>query len=613
MRVSLRARIMICCICLVALLDVIVVVFVRDKLSDVLIAEYIAHGRTTAESLAARSEHFVLTQEYVSLMQLVKDLRAGDEDIAYVFLTDRKSGVLAHTFQGGFPKDLLTLEKPDPGEPWKHQLLDTVEQGFVHDITVPILDGKVGYVHIGISEHRIDRTIAKFTLALVAIAGIVLVVAVISAAVLSWVLTQPIRSLIRAARRIRDGDLDQHVIPTTKDEIGDLVESFNQMSSEIVRHHKILDERSRRIRTAQEQAAWERDKLRAIIDSMVEGVVFVDAEGKISLCNGRAEEIWDVKADELLGKSLLQCHPKGAEAQVDKIIEQAKTNPGFTQSHAMEAPKGDCLSSYSSVHSQDGRYLGIVLLSLDISDRVALERQQEQLREQLFQQEKMVLVGQIAASVAHELNTPLSTVLLRAQLMEQQIGDTADSSDLQVIQREILRCRSIIDSLLGFSRQSEGATARADVVALVKESLALLKRDLTNKQISVRAQYSQPEITIWADSNQIQQVLVNLIANAADAMPNGGEIDVNVQPSEDYVEIRIADDGCGMTPEILQKALQPFFTTKERGKGTGLGLPICQRIVQEHGGKMDIQTEPQKGTTVCIRLPQSAPETSANE
>jgi PAS domain S-box-containing protein len=558
-----------------------------------------------AINLAADSEHFVLTQEYISLLNLVKDLKDSDEDIAYAYVADRKGDVLAHTFSGGFPIDLLGVNSPEAGDAWKQELLDTVEEGPVHDTAVPILQGKVGFVHVGISEHRIRRTISDFTWALVAIAGLVLLVAVGLAAVVSWVVTQPVRSLIRAAQKIRDGDLSQRVVTTTKDEIGDLVESFNQMSDELLKQHTVLEDRSRRIRMTQEQAAWERDKLRAIIDSMVEGVIFVDDKGRISLCNESAERIWNACSSELLGKPVQECASVELRSKLGEILKQAKQKPGFITSHSLELRNGRCLTNYSTVHGEDGHYLGLVFLSLDISKRVTLEQEQKRLREQLFQQEKMVLVGQIAASVAHELNTPLGTILLRSQLIAQQMGTGGDLSDLKVVESEAQRCRRIIDSLLGFSRRSEGVITRTNVNSLVRESLSLVENDLTLRGILLEANYSTNETTVEVDSNQIQQVLLNLITNAIDAMPQGGRLWIATRLLSDNgnVEIQVTDSGCGMDENVQNQAFEAFFTTKERGKGTGLGLAICQRIVEEHEGKIKIQSQPKRGTTVLVHLP----------
>jgi two-component system sensor histidine kinase VicK len=604
---------MICCTGLIALLDLMVVVFVQSHLSSVLRAEYLSKGHNMAANLAVRSGHLVLTEEFVSLLRLVKDLEGSDEDVAYAYVTDRKGHVLAHTFAGGFPQDLYGISGPEASESLKRELLDTVEAGLIHDISVPILQAKAGFVHVGMSEGRIRQTVLHFTVILVVMAAFVLMIGAGLAALVSWAVTRPVRGLIEAAHEIRSGKLGRQVSTTAKDEIGDLVESFNQMSNELLRQHTVLDDQNRGIHLAQEQTVWERDKLRAIINCMVEGVLFVDTEGRISLCNKSAERIWAREAEQLLGRPLLECHPPAAHAYVKRILKLAKATPGFAQGHTMEARNGNSLNSYSSVHSQDGRYLGLVLLSLDISDRAALEREQKQLREQLFQQEKMVLIGQIAASVAHELNTPLSTVLLRAQLMQEQLKNRGDVSDLNVIESEALRCRGIIDSLLGFSRRSEASTSRADLCSLVRESLRLLKNDLANKGVSLKADYGERDAVIWANSNQIQQVLLNLITNAADAMPEGGNVEIRLGTSDESVEIRVIDDGLGMDQDVLRGAFEPFFTTKERGKGTGLGLPICQRIVEEHGGRIEIQSELHRGTTVMVRLPHGEPEAAANE
>jgi PAS domain S-box-containing protein len=558
-----------------------------------------------AVNLAARSEHFVLTDEFVSLLQLVKDLKDSDVDIIYAYVTDSKGRALAHTFIGGFPTDLIGVNTLEYGDVWNEKLLNTVEEGLVHDIAVPVLQGKVGSVHIGISEHRIQQTISHFTMALVAIAGFVLLVAIGLAAVVSWMVTQPVRNLIKAAQKIRDGELGQQVAATTKDEIGDLVESFNQMSEELLKQHKVLDDRNRRIRTTQEQAAWERDKLRAIIDSMVEGVIFVDTGGRISLCNESVRQIWGTDASELLGKSVQECPSAELRSTLEEILKQAKQKPSFIADYALDLRDGRCLASYSTVHGEDGRYLGLVFLSLDISERVVLEQEQKRLRDHLFQQEKMVLIGQIAASIAHELNTPLATILLRAQLIEQQAEEDMDLSDLKVLEGEARRCRRIIDSLLGFSRRSEGVISRTDLNGLIQESLSLVENDLTLKGIKLETDYAGNGTTVCVDSNQVQQVLLNLIANAADAMPDGGRLHISTRLLSDRasVEIRVTDSGCGIEEDILNRIFDPFFTTKEQGKGTGLGLAICQRIVEEYEGKIKIQSCPGKGTTVSVCLP----------
>lgn len=605
MRLTLRMKIMLCCIGVVALLDLMVIRFVRGRLSETLRAECLAKGRIMASNLADRCQSALLTDDFVALLAHVTKLKEGDEDIVYTHVTDPDGRVLAHTFQGGFPHGLVGVNVPQAGAPLRVELLDTVEEGLVHDIAAPILEGKVGFVHVGMSQRRIERTIKQSTYAVVLMAGVVLLVGAGLSGVVSWVVTRPVRSLTRAAQQIRDGHLGLQVVATSKDEIGELVESFNQMSDELLKQHNVLAERNQRIGIAKEQAAWERDKLRAIIDSMVEGVIFVDAEGRISMCNSSALRTWGKSAEDMLGRPLLECHPPKARERVAEILQHAQQTPNFAVAHTMALRKGRCVSTYSSVHSEDGRYLGLVLISQDVSEKAAMEQEHARLRDQLFQQEKMVLVGQIAASVAHELNTPLGTILLRAQLVRHQMGQDHDLSDLAVIEDEAQRCRRIIDSLLGFSRRSEGTVSATDVNALMQESLSLIQNDLGLKGITVATDYAGNDATVLADADQIQQVLLNLLANAADAMPEGGRLEIATRllPDEGGVEVRVTDDGCGMTPDVLERAFETFYTTKERGKGTGLGLAICRRIVEEHEGQIDIRSSPGQGTTVLVRLP----------
>jgi signal transduction histidine kinase len=226
----------------------------------------------------------------------------------------------------------------------------------------------------------------------------------------------------------------------------------------------------------------------------------------------------------------------------------------------------------------------------------------------------MVIVGKIVVSVAHELNTPLGTILLRTQMICRQSKNDGELADIKTIESEALRCRRIIDSLLGFSRRSEGVITRTSVNFLVRESLSLVENDLALKGILLKADYGDDEVTIELDSNQIQQVLLNLITNAIDAMPKGGHLRIATQllPNKNCVEIQVTDDGCGMEEDVQNRAFEAFFTTKGRGKGTGLGLAICQRIVEEHEGDIRIQSLPGRGTTVSVRLPYSQMEVTTD-
>jgi len=362
-------------------------------------------------------------------------------------------------------------------------------------------------------------------------------------------------------------------------------------------------------------SAEEQETLRAIVDSAAEGVIFADADGRVAFCNASAERIWGVSSKDVAGRALEEIHGPELRGAAREMLARARRERGFAAAEEADAPTGRYLNHYVAVHAPDGRYLGLAMLSEPASDRAKLELEHKRLRDQLFQHEKMVVVGEIAASVAHELNTPLGTILLRAQLVLRQQRDSQDLADLKVIESEAQRCRRIIDSLLSFARRSEGAMANTDIDSLIRDSLFLVERDLSLKGVAVEYEPAAGDGTVCVDANQIQQVLLNLITNASDAMPDGGRLTIQTRLVEDenVLEVRVRDTGCGMDREVLARAFAPFYSTKQRGKGTGLGLAICRRIVEDHQGRIELESRPGRGTTVSFRLPHVPVEVPAGE
>lgn len=229
---------------------------------------------------------------------------------------------------------------------------------------------------------------------------------------------------------------------------------------------------------------------------------------------------------------------------------------------------------------------------------------------QLVQTEKLSSIGRLAASIAHEINNPLSGILVYAKLLirMQEDGDTGPKAreaylkNLRLVQRETERCTAIVRNLLEFSRQRPLQRKPIDPTAPLAEAVSLIENQLSLLGIQLTKEFSDGGI-VNADFGQLRQAFVNIMLNAADAMPKGGSLTVRsrVLAAEKAVEIAVTDTGTGIKPEHLSKILDPFFTTKE--KGTGLGLSVVYGIVERHEGKLDIRSELGKGTTVTIRLP----------
>jgi two-component system, NtrC family, sensor kinase len=231
-------------------------------------------------------------------------------------------------------------------------------------------------------------------------------------------------------------------------------------------------------------------------------------------------------------------------------------------------------------------------------------------RLQLTQADKLASVGRLAAGIAHEINNPLTGVLTYASLMAKRLpeGDP-NVEDVDVIVRETKRCRSIIKELLDFARPTPPSRRPTDLNEVVRHSLAVVMNQLSLNHINLALDLAQDLPEAYADGNQIQQIAVNLLLNAADVVEHGtGQIRLATRVfDEAFVELQVADNGSDIAPEDLPRLFEPFFSTKGN-RGTGLGLAVTWGIVESHGGSIDVQTELGKGTTFSIRIPIINPE-----
>ena len=226
-------------------------------------------------------------------------------------------------------------------------------------------------------------------------------------------------------------------------------------------------------------------------------------------------------------------------------------------------------------------------------------------QDQLVQSEKLASLGQLAAGVAHELNNPLGTILLYSDiLLKEAPPDSQMKADLEVIVEETKRCKTIVASLLEFARQNQVVARPTDLNALILSVIDVELKRYEGKPVEIVSELAEDLPKIQADHAQIMQVLVNLIENAVDAMPQGGRVVVRtLKEPPAMVTIEIEDNGTGIPPEDLKKLFTPFFTTKPIGKGTGLGLPIVYGIVKMHRGQIMVRSEVNQGTRFVIQLP----------
>jgi signal transduction histidine kinase len=311
------------------------------------------------------------------------------------------------------------------------------------------------------------------------------------------------------------------------------------------------------------------------------------------------------------------------DARFTSFLASLRLDPAMSKRGeiALTDPRSDdrLEMEVSATEIRDGRGAVIAIVSVmqDIGRLRELERRR--LEQVLFDSEKLAATGRLAASIAHEINNPLEAVQNALYLLQKELGeDSSKRPYLDIAARETQRMSRILRQMLGFYRQQE-AMGETDLNALVEEAGGLVAKRLRERGVQIANQLDPALPRIRASADQLKQVVLNLLLNAADAMPKGGTITVATQAGagaetelfgRDAVQIQVRDTGEGIPDDLLAQIFEPFFSTKTR-KGTGLGLWVSQGIVQSHGGTMRVRSRIGRGTTFMITLPVQGPPSDA--
>jgi signal transduction histidine kinase len=264
-------------------------------------------------------------------------------------------------------------------------------------------------------------------------------------------------------------------------------------------------------------------------------------------------------------------------------------------------------ASASPLFDASGKINGVVASARDVTETRAAEKQQ-------LQKEKLAAMGEMMAGVAHELNNPLTAILGISDLMRERAADDSTRRQVEIVLKQARRAAGIVQNLLAFSRPSALASRKLRPEHAIRQVIEQQQASLRQKNVSIQLEAPEGLPSVEADPRLLQQVFVNLIVNAEQAITSKrdqGTLRVSIEAVDGKIAFVFADDGPGISPEIMARIFDPFFTTKRPGGGTGLGLTICLAIVKEHGGTIEVQSSPDAGAEFRVILPVSKDETSA--
>jgi two-component system, NtrC family, sensor kinase len=339
-----------------------------------------------------------------------------------------------------------------------------------------------------------------------------------------------------------------------------------------------------------------------IIESINVGVLVINLQGRITNWNSALEEIYGLKREEAIGRRITQVFKDETLRELRVLMERIEWHKGepvnVYKFRATSVDGRDLMLNISlaALQSKTEEVEGTLIAIEDVTERMKLE-------EQVQQSDKLSSIGLLAAGVAHEVNTPLTGISSYSQMLMQQIPETDPRHQLlEKIYRQTSRASSIVNNLLNFSRVSDSRFAMIDLNRVIDDTIQLLESQLRNTQIEVIRNYGEELPLAPGNAPKLQQVFMNLILNARDAMPEGGRLEIATEAIDESVIIRFRDSGMGIDPEHLSKIYDPFFTTKQIGKGTGLGLAVSYGIIKDHNGHIDVESKPGEGTLFTITL-----------
>jgi len=407
----------------------------------------------------------------------------------------------------------------------------------------------------------------------------------------------PLQNLIEGTKKMARGRQVSEVAVTTRDEVGDLAESFNEMARELIERRSRLLTSLQALRKSRREILQERNFKEAIFENVETGILTLDPNGFLTTLNGPAARILGVRLDTS-GKPLkeiLEVWPEVYSAFINGLNEVHVD----AWSQYVEVKRGgkEMTLRLAILPLGGGDAVGQLLTIEDLTERVEMRRRMERV-------DRLASLGRLSASIAHEIRNPLTGVsLMLDELHDRMIGREADQGVIVRALQEIERLDGLVNELLHFATLPRAELKTGSIASVLDDTLFLVDKQSRKGGVALEVDIDRNLPDFPLDKDKLKQAFLNLITNALESMPEGGRLTLSAKQIADEIKIVVADSGKGIPLELVNDIFEPFFTTK--GEGAGLGLAITHNIVSDHGGRIEVDSHPDQGTVFSLFFPVS--------
>ncbi len=585
---SIRRKLIITVVSIVLVLGLAIGTYLHTVQIDELTQQLQGKGMTISHALVENSINPILHNDIIKLQNLVEIIKETEPDVSYAFVLDSNGNVIVHTFEDGFP---LALKNVNPANNEQSIKLLDIDGEYISDIAHPILDGRLGEVHVGISQTGIRNTIQRSTIVFTLFTAFSLIIGALMAFTAGNIITKPIILLEDGAKEFGKGNFYHEIAVKNQDEIGDLAHTFNDMAIEI-----------QKLMYKQDQAGANVIETRNYLDAIIAGshdpIFVLDSEGKVEFGNDAFFEMSGYQKNEIIGKSYMTLVPDEYQDFVLERwneVQKGVEKPYETKGIAKDGTIKNMMVSHTGVEFSDGKKY--VIITKDVTEIKIIDE----------------MKNNIISNISHELRTPITIMrgFIEVAMGEKDLKKRNEylSRAINAIDRQNRMVQDLIETAMGEIKNLDLVFGNVDFKDILETSLKDVEPKAKLSDISIKTELEK-NLYVKADQQQLTYVLTKLMDNAIKFTENGGKLEVHAKHKDGFVEVCVKDTGIGISKENLNKIFDKFFqvdaTTTRKYSGSGVGLTISKNIIEKHGGNIWVESEVGKGTTFFFTIPKAS-------